>query len=184
MRRLLLSLAVLAFFINPGIACSSSDEDSFAFGEADMQAAVEGQWQLGWTAPDGTQGTVTVQVAEAGAPSDGGAAVMRPAGQRRGLIRAAAACGSRTFVKAAGACIDSSRMDLRVAYVSGDSKYQIVPLSGSFNVGGLSFESGHMLLTLDQTTVTVTIRPDGRVLMTSGFGPDGQLAVTAMRLAP
>ncbi len=183
MRRLLLSLAVLAFFINPGIACSSSDEGGFEYGEADMRAAVEGQWQLAWSAPGRASVSATVQISEASGQADRGVAATRSTGQRGRFIRAAAACCSRTFVKSAAACVDMSRMDLQVAYVSGESALQNATLAGSFMVGSLTFRSGYMQLVLDQTHLTVIVRPDGTVESSQGTSPDGQLTVTATRVS-
>jgi len=75
MRRLALPLALLAFLLNPGIACGPSEsEPGWTYGEVEMRAAVEGQWQLGLRASDGTPSDLTVQVSESTQKADGGTA--------------------------------------------------------------------------------------------------------------
>jgi hypothetical protein len=184
MRRLMLFLTVLAFFVNPGLACTSTDDGTFQFGEAEMRTAVEGRWQIDWNVAGGASTSVTVDILEGGVGYDGGASVMRPSGQRHGFIRSAAACDSRTFVRSAGACVDVSRMDLQVAYVSGDSALQAEPIGGTFSVYGLSFGTGYLHLVFGKTSVSVGLGPDGTVRSTSGMSPEGQLTVTAKRVAP
>lgn len=183
MRRLILSLAVLAFFVNPGIACTSPDDGAFQFGEPEMRAAVEGQWRIDWSVAGGAATSVTVQVSQAGAQGDSGTAALSPAAGRGGFIRAVAACDSRSFVKSASACMDSTQMPLQVAYVSGDSAYQAIPLGGTFSVYGLSFSTGHLQLVFHKTSVTLGVRPDGSVATANGMTPEGTMTVTATRVS-
>jgi len=188
MQRLALSLALLAFFLNPGIACVSSDDPDFKYGEAEMKAAVEGTWLLTLRASDGTVSETTLQIAQSGTAQ----AMMSPSGSgnhRTGVIRAAAACGSRTFVKSAGACMDDSMMPLDIAYVSGSPRFQTASLSGSLRVGGLIFTQGYLNLGLGDVTVGALVAPDGTTssypATTSplGTGPDGSTVVSLVRTA-
>ncbi len=100
MRRLVLSISLLAFFINPGFACSPG-QDNFNFSEADMRSAVEGTWQITSTGDGGATWNLAIQIGESVDKLDGGTA-LRSGTKTRGFIRAAAACDSRTFVRSAG----------------------------------------------------------------------------------
>lgn len=182
MQRLALSLALLAFFLNPGIACVSSEEPDFKYGEAEMKAAVEGTWVLTLRASDGTLSETTLQIAQSGAAQ----AMMSPSGsgsQRTGVIRSAAACGSRTFVKSAGACMDTSVMPLEVALVGSSPGFENALLTGKLYVDGLTFTHGRLSLELADALVGLTIAPDGTTSAPYGTGPDGSTVVSLVRTA-
>ena len=165
MRKLLWVVPVAAFFLNPGLACT--DEPEFQYGAAEMRAAVEGDWSFTIT-PDGGDATqVTVHIEQAAtAPATGGA------GSRRALVRAAHACGTRTLVKGAGACSDSSQMPLAVSYVSGDATFTSATLSGMFTVHGLAFGWGDLDLRIGPYQVLSRVSADGRS-PTRASGPSG-----------
>jgi hypothetical protein len=168
MRRLALSLALLAFFLNPGFACSPSDEPEFKYGEAEMKAAVEGTWLLTLRATDGTLSETTLQIAES-SKAQAFLSPTAPGGSHgTGLIRSAAACGTRTIVKSAGACIDMSQMPLDVAFVSGSPRFQGVPITGTLRVDSLIFTQGTLNLGLGDVSVWATIAPDGTTSVPSG----------------
>ena len=178
MHRLALSLAVLGFFINPGLACSPSDS-GYKFGEAEMRAAVEGTWQLSFVADGGAIGSLTVQIRERSEKLDSGTALRSDRRQTAGFIRTAAACGSRTFLGSAGACEDLSEMPLDVSYVAGDAVYQGVPMGGIFRAFGTTFGGGELDFgSANGFTVYAVIRADGTVFST------GSSVVTLARLAP
>jgi hypothetical protein len=167
MRRLALSLALLAFFLNPGIACVSSDDPDFKYGEAEMKAAVEGTWVLTLRSTDGTLSETTLQIAETSKAQ----AMMSPPGpgsHRTGVIRSAAACGTRTFVKSAGACIDMSEMPLDVTFVSGDPRFQGTALSGNLRITSLVFSQGTLNLGLGGVSVWASVAPDGTTSLPGG----------------
>jgi hypothetical protein len=183
MRRLIVSLAVLTFFVNPGIACGPDDPE-FQYGEADMRATVEGNWRVAWTNPDGSSYELSLAIREGAASLGGGTQVLLPRQPRARLVRTASACGTRTFVRSAGACIDASQMPVEVAYVSGDPAYQTAVMSGTFNVAGLSFVYGQLSLGLGGLTVNATIERNGTVTSAGGYGPDGVVTVALSRTSP
>jgi hypothetical protein len=173
--RNLLWLAPLAFFfINPSVGCGT-DAPQFQYGAAEMQTAIAGTWTFDITPAGGTAMTVTVQIDEA----DTAPAVTAQV-SGRSLIRAAHACGSRTLVKSAGACTDSSSMPLAVTFVSGDPSVMSAPLSGAFIVQGTTFQSGMLELTVGPYSLMATVSPDGTVTnpFVTGQGGSGTLVVT------
>ena len=116
MRRILPTVALAVFLVNPGFACS--DEPAFTFGATEMRAAVAGDWSLTITPAGGSALEVTIHLDQAAAPAT--TAVRVPGAS---LVRAAHACGTRTLVKSADACIDRTEMPLAVDYVSGDASF-------------------------------------------------------------
>ncbi len=189
MHRIAFSLAVLVFFLNPGLACSPSPSDKgFQYGAAEMKAAVEGTWEINLLASDGTQSSVTVQIAgpaqaeEQITETTEGSAMVRPA--RRALIRSAAACGTRTFFQPAAACVDMTTMGLEVAYVSGDQRLQSVSMSGTFAVTSLVFHSGGLDLSLGNMRTTASVTPKGVASVISTYSPDGTTVTSFTRTSP
>jgi hypothetical protein len=168
MRRLALFLAVLGFFLNPGIACVSSDEPDFKYGEAEMKAAVEGTWLLTLRATDGALSETTLQIAE----SSKAQAMMSPTvpgrSYRTGVIRSAAACGTRTIVKSAGACIDASEMPLDIVVTGGDPRFQGVSSSGGLTIPSTYFTQGMLYLKLGDFSVMFNVAPSGATSLPSG----------------
>jgi hypothetical protein len=82
-----------------------------------------------------------------------------------GLVRSAYACGTRTFVKSAAACVDSSEMPLTMAVVAGDSTYSSATWSGTFRVMSLVFGPGSGMLSLScgDLYLQANVSPDGSV---------------------
>ena len=183
MRRFSLSLALLAFFLNPGFACSPSNEPEFKYGEAEMKGAVEGTWMLTLRATDGTLSETTLQIAESGKAQ----ALLSPTAPggsyRTGLIRSAAACGTRTFVKSAGACIDMSEMPLDVVVAGGDPRFQAVSSSGNLRIASLIFSLGMLELKLGELSVWSTVAPDGTTSSPGGGSADVGTVVSMVRTA-
>ncbi len=158
MRNLWWLVPLAVFFLNPSFACS--DEPQFQYGAAEMLAVVAGDWSLTIT-PDGVTTTqVTVHVDQAGTANDAG--IARATG--RGLVRAAYACGTRTLVKSAGACIDATQMPLVVTYVSGDTAFSTVAMSGSFLVPSLLFTGGDLTLTIGPYEILTQVNADGSLV--------------------
>ena len=175
MRRLVLLLSLLAFFVNPGFACSPGEED-FNFGEAEMRAAVEGTWQITFGG-DASTSELTVEIRESPGRLDSGMAV--GSGTRaRAFIRAAAACGSRTFLRGAGACMDMSEMPLDVSYVSGDSAYQGVHMGGIFRAFGTSFSGGYIDISFGGSALSADVNANGTA------SPLRDTAETMVRVGP
>jgi hypothetical protein len=95
-------------------------------------------------------------------------------------VRAAHACGTRTLIKEAGACIDVSEMPLAVTYVSGDAAFSSAEMSGSFSVFGLAFATGNLYLKIGAYQVMVPVHADG-TFEPATFSPPVGASVTATR---
>jgi hypothetical protein len=175
MRNLLWIVPVAFFFLNPNFGCT--DEPQFQYGAAEMQAAIAGTWTFTLTPSGGTATEVTLQLDEADTAPGATAQV-----SRRSLIRAAQACGSRTLVKSAGACMDESSMPLAITFVSGDPSLMSAQLSGAFIVSGTTFQSGMLELTIGPYSLMATVGSDGTVTnpFVTGQGTTGTLVVTRL----
>jgi hypothetical protein len=169
MKRLAIAAAALFFFVNPGFGCSDQDAE-YQYGEAEMKAAVEGTWvlTLGEAAGPSNE-TITVRVVQGRVAQ----ASRNQAPGRRGFIRTASACGTRTFVASANACIDSSDMPLDVTWVDGPDSYKSAALSGSFAVLSLVFTRGQFGLSFGSVSFYADIAPDGSVLTVHGYRNEG-----------
>lgn len=165
MRHLWWLFPVAVFFLNPAFACSGDPE--FQYGAADMRAAVGGDWSLTITPRDaGVAMQVTVHVDQATTTGPIGAG-------GHSLVRAARACGSRTLVKAAGACVDVSEMPLAVTYLSGDASFAAATMSGKLEVFGLTFAQGDLELKIGGYQVLAQVQSDGSVA-NPVLGPPGE----------
>ena len=177
MRNLLWLVPVAFFFLNPSLGCVGPDEPEYQYGAAEMQAAIAGTWTFSITPNGGEAAAVTVQLDEADH-------VPAPTTQasRRSLIRAAHACGSRTLVKSAAACIDVSSMPLAITFVSGDPTLMNVPLSGVFRVSGTTFQAGSLEMDIGPYQVSAAVLPDGTVSNTyvyvTGQGATATVTIT------
>jgi hypothetical protein len=159
MRRLGWLVPVAFFFLNPGLACGPP-EPQYEYGAAEMRAAVEGNWSF-TIMPDGASGPIQVSVKVEQAATAPAPHARAPG---RAFVRAAYACGSRTLVKSAGACSDSSEMPLTVTFVSGDATFSTATLSGVFKVYGTQFTSPvetDLELTLGGYMIRLQVGPDG-----------------------
>jgi hypothetical protein len=173
MRNLLWTLPVALFFLNPTFACT--DEPQFQYGAAEMRAAVEGSWSFAITPTGGATIAVTVQLDQAATAP--GATALQP---RHALVRAAYACGTRTLVKSAGACVDMSSMPLTITVVSGDPSLSSATTSGAFDVFGLTFTQGTLQLALGPYQIQALVNPDGSVVSSTviASGMAGTLTVS------
>ena len=156
MRKLMTGLGTLVFLLNPDFACDDGGPQ-FQYGEAEMRAAVEGNWLVSFAASDGTQTQVTLRIEE----GTGSQTSLRTGS----LVRSSYACGSRTFVRSAAACVDVSEMPLTVAVVAGDSTYASATWSGNFDVPSTVFApgSGMLNLRLGALYLLAMVSPDGSV---------------------
>lgn len=153
-KALVLVLGLAALILNPIAACSLF-EPSFNFGAAEMRAAVEGTWTI--TAPataDRPALEYTVRIAQ----SD--KAVRPEHAFLDNLVTPAAACGSRSFVRPAAACLDSTNMPLDIQIVKGPSTK---PSSGEMRVTGTSFEYAGLALVVDGIPLRGQLSPKGVV---------------------
>ena len=124
-------LGLTAFIMNPGFACSSSDDPEFDYGEKEMVAAVQGTWRVTYTRPEGTS-VVTFSVAPGPGPKGGLAAPPGLAPQ----------CGSRTFTRPAAACISESQLWLAATVVEAEPPLDATAGAGWYLVGGLKYVGG------------------------------------------
>lgn len=173
---------LLAFFLNPAFACGPADPE-FQYGAAEMRAAAEGTWSFSFLPTGETEARqVTVKVTQGS--QQGAASLRSPAGPR--LIRAAHACGTRTLLKSASACIDSTLMPLDVTFVGGDAAFEKAEMSARLVVNGLTFTTtakGRISFKLGLYTVDGQITPDGTVVAPLLSTPGATGTVTAaMRL--
>jgi len=185
MKRKLAAIAwpvlLLAFFLNPGFACGPA-EPEFQYGVEEMRAAVEGTWSVSFVpAGEREERQVTVKVTQ----GSQAVAAVTPARARR-LIRPAHACGSRTLVKSASACLDSTYMPLEVTFVAGDAAFATAAMSGSLTVLGTTFTEAAaalIVIRLGGYTLSGQITPHGMVLhpLLTTPGPTGTVT-SAMRL--
>lgn len=147
-------LAILA--LNPMFGCFATH---FDYSEADMKKAIEGRWKL---TIDRRELEMTVRETKS---------VQRHASN--GLVNSAAACGTRSFVNTAEACIDASSMDVDVAIAG-------VINHGTFRVFGTTFERGNLEVEANGLWLDVHVDAVGQVLdvraMQSGYQVTAALA--------
>jgi hypothetical protein len=166
----LFPIAFFSFFlVNPGLACGPA-EPQYQYGAAEMRAAVEGTWSFTIAPQDGSPAQhVTVRLEQAASAPQLEKTARAPG---RSLVRAAWACGSRTLVRSAGACIDSSTMPLAVSVLSGDLVLSSGTLSGSFRVDGLTFTFGELEIDLGPYQVLMRVDVYGN-FSAARLGPGG-----------
>ena len=143
------------FFLNPGFACGI-DEPQFQYGAPEMRMAVEGDWGFTITPAGGAPMQVVVHVTQGS-----GAAASQEQPSHGELMRTAYACGTRTLVRSAAACFDTSQMPLAVSYVSGDASFANVSMSGMFTVHSLVFAAGELALMIGPYQILAEVKPDG-----------------------
>jgi len=125
--KLVIGLVVLGVLVlNPWFGLTAT---RFDYGAAELRAAVEGRWQLTISAAHQPTRVVTFTVAQ-------GREVEQSAA--RGLVRSAAACGTRSLVKSAEACMDVTRMPLELKLASGEVDGE---LRGELSVYGTAFRA-------------------------------------------
>ena len=161
-------VGLVAFVMNSGFACSSSEEDlpKWQYGEAEMTRAVEGTWRLTLERPAG-ESAVTFSLAP-GAPSASSSLTSAPASYLQ--------CGSRDFIRPAGACIDISTLYLSGQVLVAEAALGTPVVTGFYTVAGVTYRGGslnidlgptlHMSATLDagdQVTETYTDQNHARI---------------------
>jgi hypothetical protein len=124
------------------------------FGAKELRAAVEGTWRLTLRTVDGAEQTIAFTIAQGG-PAAGTHA------SNRALVQLAAACGTRTLVKPAGACADETYMPLEVTLLVPWARPRQEP--GQLMVEGTRFQYGYLSISLASLRVGATILPDGGV---------------------
>jgi hypothetical protein len=174
MRRLLWAIPLAAFFLNPSFACGGPTGPTFDYDAVEMRAVVGGTWMLTFTPDGGAITHVSFTVEQAAGPAAPTASARRP-----GLVRAAQACGTRTLVRGAAACVDLTEMPLEVKFLAGDETLASAPLSGTFRVYGTRFTSGDLELVLGPYHVAMTVDRYGNLAAThlASPGPAGSIAI-------
>jgi hypothetical protein len=147
----------LAFVINPGYfaGCAGDTGDEFEFGEAEMLELVDGlndQEPFVFSAADAAYRLELILEQEPG-EDEGAVAVGSPLAQR------ARACGSRTFMNGASACVSSSGVALLATlrlYRTDEDADELVleqELSGSLTAWGKALGASQIVLTKGFTRV-------------------------------
>jgi hypothetical protein len=134
-RLIALTFALGAFILNPMIACESSEDKDFTFGETEMRAVVTGTYS-GVVTNTGEAISLTVDEAAATGTST-----------VQGLYRLQ--CESRSFVRPAAACIVETTMSLQGDVSSENDAIANGKLTGVFVVGGSDLSNGYVELTLE-----------------------------------
>jgi hypothetical protein len=174
MRRLLWAIPLAAFFLNPSFACGGPTGPTFDYDAIDLRTVVEGTWMLTFTPDGGAITHVSFTVAQAAGPAAPTASARRP-----GLVRAAQACGTRTLVRGAAACIDVTEMPLEVKFLAGEETLATAPLSGTFRVYGTQFTYGDLDLVLGPYHVAMSVDRYGDLAATrlAAPGPGGAITI-------
>ena len=148
-------IGLLAFVVNPGLGCSTSDE--YAFGEADMRALVEGTWRLTIKDPTGGMNSTTFTVM----------AGPQPSAQKGLTVVQQPLCGHRDFVRDAGACIAVSTLWLTGKVLTG--AFAGSPVTGSYQVYGAEHRQGRMSLSFggDKQTLEVQFNDKNELMPTT-----------------
>jgi hypothetical protein len=151
------------------------------FGEREMKAAVEGTWQLTIGEPTASGPATGERIGSGQAGERGGGGIgeraggeqivtfrieqgrkARHAGARSALVQSAEACGTRSLVRAAEACVDVTRMPLDVTLIAGaDARRAEV---GEMIVFGDDFKGGRVEVPLGEIAVTAQLSARGEVL--------------------
>lgn len=147
-----------------------------SFGAEELRAAVEGTWRLTVQAEDGTARAVTFRLAQ-GSEVEGGHA------SAHALVRPAAACGRRTLVKSAGACLDETRMPLEVTRIADGGERRQAD-AGEVTVIGTRFDRAELRVRVAEIQVSASVTPAGEVQRVSSAGDARrELASTLVRIA-
>lgn len=146
------------------------------FGADELRAAVEGTWRLTVRGEGGAARTVTFRLTQ-------GSEVEGEHASAHGLIRPAGACGQRTLVRSAGACMDVTRMPLEVTLIA-DGGERRQAKAGELWVIGTRFEGAGLEVRVAELRVSASLSPAGDVQSVSSLGDAGhELPSTLVRIA-
>jgi hypothetical protein len=138
----------------------------YQFGESQMRSAIEGTWTLEVTQAGATTRSLSFTIEQASAPTHS---------SREGTwLRSAAACGRRSFIRNAEACMDTSEMQLKLVAVGGGKLG-----SGLLRVDGKSFRRGYLDLDLSDLSVHAVVSSAGEV--TEASANDGPVRLARVR---
>jgi hypothetical protein len=181
------AIAVAALVLNPVFGITSG----FDYGAPELRAALEGTWRL--TITTGITGTtgdaprvITFTIAQA-SRADRMHAMRAMHASSGTWVRSAAACGGRTLVRTAGACMDYTDMPLEATVLTGAAPAHYLD-GWSFTVGSTSFTRGQMRGQLDDLWLEAELSRQGQVLGVSATYRDEHVprhpTATLVRLAP
>ena len=136
------AVGLAALVLNPSYACLGDREPAYAFTAADMKSAVEGTWTLAIAGRH-----YILHVAQA--------AEIAQTHASRALVGEAHACGKRTLVRSAHACLDTSEMPL-VVELSGERTSD-----GMFSIHGTTFREGQLVIRVAGQDVFARVTPEG-----------------------
>jgi hypothetical protein len=146
MRFIAAAFALVVFIVNPGFGCG----DDFAFGPAEMKSAAEGTWELSFESDSAPRAIVTLQHS-ASYPS-------------WSALPSAHACGNRSFMSSASACLSSTGMTFDVETVKAEEPFARATGAG-LGVIGQSFSQGTLSVQFSNTVrVDLELLPDGTVV--------------------
>lgn len=159
-----------AFFVNPLLLSGCRSRPSFDFTEADLVADLAHAVSAGPYRMSTTEGDVEVSfelVQSVG--EDKTSRADRPA-----VVRSAHACGQRTLLRSAAACLETTTMPVEgtmtIKLVAGAVLVDRIPVRGAMEILGPTLSGGATLsLQGSESSVTLYRRPDG-------FRLDGILA--------
>lgn len=174
-----LFFGLAAFLLNPGFACGSAEPD-YQYGDAELRAAVEGDWALSVTSSSAAPLELTLRLEQR---AETAARHLERGAPPRALLRSAHACGTRTLLASAHACSDSTEMPLAVSFVAGDPSFETATLTGNFRVDSLIFDSGTLHLGLGELRLTAQLDSSGIVRTATVDAPLGSSA-TLERVRP
>lgn len=186
MRWLVWLIASEAFFLSPWLACGSDPADAFQYGDVEMRTAVVGTWDLAMALTSGDQTSVTIGLDQA-TTAQALSGPLPTIGHPRSLVRPAAACGQRTLLKSAAACVSITSMPLVGVFVAGATTYSTTTIYGELTVAGLQFATGQLSISLgDGTRITAPVSSGGKASPGTLWGASGEVlgAVTLSRTAP
>ncbi len=158
-KRLLVGMiALAALVLNPWFGLTATN---FQFGADELRTAVEGTWQL--TPPGDAPHVLTFTIAQGSEALDQHVS--------RELIRSAHACGDRSLVRTAAACLEITRMPLQVSRTE-------KPTQGELTVYGTTFKYARLELTnVGERTpwLYAELAPDGSVTSADSYGVRAKL---------
>jgi hypothetical protein len=158
-RKLVLGTVLFAILaVNPMFGCFAVH---FDYSEADMKKAIEGQWKL---TIDHRELEMSVREAKS---------VKRHASN--GIVNSAAACGTRSFMNTAEACIDASSMDVEIVIAG-------VTSHGTFRVFSTSFERGLLETEVDGVWLDADVDSLGQVLEVRAAQNNNKVTVALARM--
>jgi hypothetical protein len=137
-------VGLVAFVMNPGFACSSSEDKlpAWQYGEEEMTRAVEGTWRLTIERPEG-ESAVTFWLAPGDVPGSSSSSISAPGSSLQ--------CSSRNFLRPAGACVDLSALYVSGQVLTAEAAIGTPVVTGMYVVTGVTYQGGSLELDLGPT---------------------------------